>query len=199
MKRFAVLLVFALVFSVPGLFAQDNNTGLNHVEIGAFADYVRLHHANDANMLGLGGRLAFNVHKSVQMEAEMSYDFERTFTATSTGTLGTTTTRSNLSLLHGLFGPKIQTGGGPIRLFATLKGGFLNFRGGAGTGSAAGNFGNQVGGILNGDTNGVFYPGGGLELFGGPIGIRLEVGDMMYFDNGANHNLRVTVGPQFRF
>ena len=193
MKRIAVLLVLALAIAVPGAFAQ------NHVEVGAFADYVRLHNAADANMLGLGGRLGFNVHNSVQFEAEMSYDFERTFTATGNGTLGTTTLRSNLSMLHGLFGPKFQTGGGPIRLFVTAKGGFLNFRGGSRTGTNTGNFTNQVNGILNGDTNGVFYPGGGLELFGGPIGIRLEVGDLMYFDNGAQNNLRVTVGPQFRF
>jgi hypothetical protein len=199
MKRFAFLAVLALVFAVPGTFAAENGSDLNHVEVGVFADYVRLQPANNANMLGLGGRLAFNVHSSVQMEAEMAYDFERTFTATGNGTLGTTTLRSNLSLLHGLFGPKFQTGGGPVRLFATVKGGFINFRGGSGSGSASGNFTNQVNNILNGDTNGVFYPAGGLELFGGPIGIRLEVGDMMYFDNGANNNLRVTVGPQFRF
>jgi hypothetical protein len=193
MKRIAVLLVLGLAFAVPCVFAQ------NHVEVGAFADYVRLQNANNANMLGLGGRVAFNVHSSLQFEAEMSYDFERTFTATGNGTLGTNTVRSNLSLLHGLFGPKFQTGGGPIRLFVTAKGGFLNFRGGAGVGSNTGNFTNQVNDILNGNTNGVFYPGGGLELFGGPIGIRLEVGDLMYFDNGAQNNLRVTVGPQFRF
>jgi hypothetical protein len=193
MKRFAILVVLALAFAVPGAFAQ------NHVEVGAFADYVRLHNANDANMLGLGGRVGFNVHSSVQFEAEMSYDFERTFAATATDVTGTNTVRSNLSLLHGLFGPKFQTGGGPVRLFVTAKGGFINFRGGAATGTNTGNFSNQVNGILNGNTNGVFYPGGGIELFGGPIGIRLEVGDLMYFDNGANNNIRVTVGPQFRF
>jgi Outer membrane protein beta-barrel domain len=193
MKRFAILLVLALAFAVPGAFAQD------HGEVGVFADYVRLHNANDANMLGLGGRLGFNVHPSVQLEAEMAFDFERTFSTTVTGVSGTNTVRSNLSLLHGLFGPKIQTGGGPIRLYGTLKGGFLNFRGGARSTTNVSGFTNQVNNILNGDTNGVFYPAAGLELFGGPIGIRLEVGDLMYFDNGSNNNLRVTVGPQFRF
>jgi len=29
--------------------------------------------------------------------------------------------------------------------------------------------------------------------------LRAEAGDMMYFDNGANHNLNVTFGPTFRF
>jgi hypothetical protein len=193
MKRFAILLVLALAFAVPGAFAQD------HGEVGVFADYVRLHNANDANMWGLGGRLGVNVHPSIQLEAEMAFDFERTFTATGTGTFNTTTIRSNLSLLHGLFGPKIQTGGGPIRLYGTLKGGFLNFRGNARATTNVAGFTTQVNHILTGDTNGVFYPAGGLELFGGPIGIRFEVGDLMYFDNGSNNNLRITVGPQFRF
>ena len=202
MKRIKVLVgftVLALAFAVPGAFAQDRDNGLNHVEVGAFADYVRLHVANNANMLGLGGRLAINTGHSVQLEGEMAYDFERTFTGTGTGTFSTTTVRSNLSLLHGLFGPKFQTGGGPVRLFVTAKGGFLNFRGGALSTTNVGGFRTQVGTVPTGDTNGVFYPGGGLELFGGPIGLRFEVGDLMFFDNGAHNNLRVTVGPQFRF
>jgi hypothetical protein len=199
MKRVVLLVVLAVAFAVPGAFAADDGTGLNHVEFGAFADYVRLNVLNNANLWGLGGRVAFNAVRSVQFEAEMSYDFERTFVSSTTNTTGTTTVRSNLSLLHGMFGPKIQTGGGPVRLFVTAKGGFLNFRGGAGNNSATGNFTNQIGGITTGDTNGVFYPGGGLELFGGPIGLRFEVGDLMFFDNGAHNNLRVTVGPQFRF
>jgi hypothetical protein len=193
MKRFAFLLVFALAFTVTGAFAQ------NHGEIGVYADYVRLHNARDANLLGLGGRLAVNVHSAVQLEGEFSYDFERTFGAISTTGTTTTTVPSTVSLLHGLFGPKIQTGGGPVRLFGTIKGGFLNFRNAGGNAATTGNFTNQVSNIVNGDTNGVLYPGGGIEFFAGPIGLRLEAGDMIYFDNGANHNLRVTVGPQFRF
>jgi hypothetical protein len=56
-----------------------------------------------------------------------------------------------------------------------------------------------VGNVISGDTNAVFYPGGGLEFFKGRIGLRLEAGDAMYFFNGANHNLKVSVGPQIRF
>ena len=47
--------------------------------------------------------------------------------------------------------------------------------------------------------NGVFYPGGGIEFFLGPIGIRAEAGDEMYFDRGVNNNLRIAVGPTIRF
>lgn len=194
MKRFALVLGLAVALFVPAAFAQ------NHGEVGVFADYVRLHHANDANFWGLGGRVGFNVHNNVQLEAEMSYDFEKVFTnniTTGTGTI--TTVRSGLTLLHGLFGPKIQTGGGPVRLFGIVKGGFLNFRKTSAISSVGGNFTGQIGDIFGGDTNGVFYPGGGVEAYIGPIGLRAEVGDLMYFDNGANHNLRVTFGPSIRF
>jgi hypothetical protein len=193
MKRMIFFLIAALVFmTAPALFAQD------HAEVGVFADYVRLHHANDANFWGLGGRVGFNVHSHVQLEADMAYDFERNFTTT-TSTGGTTTfVQSNgLRLLHGTFGPKFMTNVGPVRAFAVLKGGFLNF--GVSGANAANGFTNQVGTIVGGDTNGVFYPGGGVEFFAGPIGLRIEAGDLMYFDRGANNNFSLTVGPTFRF
>jgi len=192
MKKISLLLVIALgLMTVPALFAQD------HAEVGVFADYVRLHHADDANFWGLGARVGFNVHSHVQLEADMAYDFERQFTTT-TSTGGTTTfDRSGLRLLHGTFGPKIQTNVGPVRAFVLLKGGFLNF--GLSGANVSNGFTTQIGNFIGGDTNGVFYPGGGVEFFAGPIGLRVEAGDLMYFDRGANHNLSITVGPTFRF
>jgi hypothetical protein len=193
MKTIVLAVIAVLVLSAaPAMFAQD------HVELGVYADYVRLKHANNANFWGLGGRLGFNVHSHVQLEAEMSYDFERSFTNTFTNGGVVTTNRSNLRLLHGMFGPKIQTNAGPVRAFLLLKGGFLNFSGGN-SAATLGNVGSQISSIPGGDTNGVFYPGGGVEFFAGPIGLRIEAGDLMYFDRGANHNLRLTVGPTFRF
>ncbi len=53
--------------------------------------------------------------------------------------------------------------------------------------------------FLNSGTNGLFYPAVGVEFFAGPIGLRGEIGDIMYFNNGANNNLRITFGPQLRF
>jgi hypothetical protein len=192
MKHMIFFLTLALVMTAaPALFAQD------HAEVGVFADYVRLHHADDANFWGLGGRVGFNVHSHVQLEADMAYDFERQFTTT-TSTGGTTTlSRSGLRLLHGTFGPKFQTNTGPVRAFVFLKGGFLNF--GVSGASAGSSFTGSFANFFSGDTNGVFYPGGGVELFGGPIGVRVEVGDLMYFDRGANHNLSINFGPTFRF
>jgi hypothetical protein len=192
MKKIGFLLVFALaVTCTPALFAQD------HAEIGVFADYVRLHHLDGANFWGLGGRVGFNIHSHVQLEGDMAYDFERQFTTT-TSTGGTTTfTRSGLRLWHGTFGPKFQTNAGPVRAFFVLKGGFLNF--GVSGASVTNGFTDQFGTFIGGDTNGVFYPGGGVEFFAGPIGLRVDAGDLMYFDRGANHNFSLTVGPTFRF
>lgn len=197
MKRFAILATLALALLVPAAFAQ------NHGEVGVFADYFRLHNADNANFWGVGGRASFNVHKNIQFEAEMGYDFEKTVTTgsfintTGAGTGTVTTIRSPLRLLHGTFGPKIQTGGGPVRLFAFAKGGFLNFS--SSNASVLGGFTGAVSNVPNGDTNGAFYPGGGVEAYLGPVGLRLDVGDFMYFDNGVNHNLRVTFGPHIRF
>jgi hypothetical protein len=38
-----------------------------------------------------------------------------------------------------------------------------------------------------------------MEAFAGPIGLRSEIGDDIYFNGGAHNDMRVTVGPQLRF
>ncbi|MBV9087470.1 MAG: hypothetical protein JO187_13615 [Acidobacteria bacterium] len=198
MKAIAgIMLVLALTITAPALFAQEE-----HGEIGVFADYTRLHHANDRNFWGPGVQLSFNMGRFAQLEASMAYDLEQTFTSTSTPVIGGTststfTTQNGLRLLHGLFGPRFQTGVGPVKAFIVLKGGFLNFR--VNNQGAANGFATQFNGLTSGDTNGVFYPGGGIEFGGHRIGIRLEAGDEMYFDRGANHNLKIQAGPTFKF
>ncbi len=188
MKRIAMVIILALI-AAPAIFAQGT-PDKDHGEIGAFFNMTRLHHANDQNWYGFGGRVGFNVHPNVQLEAEMAYDFSRNFTVT-TSALPTAQT-TNLRMIHGLFGPKFQIGTGAVRAFVTAKGGLLNF-------STDKNLQGQINGITQGDTNGVFYPGGGLEIYAGWLGLRAEIGDEIYFDNGANHNLRVAIGPQIRF
>lgn len=188
----ALLAVFALIMAVPSLFAQ------NHGEIGAFAELFRFGAANPTiNFVGVGGRAGFNVHHNIQLEAEMGYDFRRNFTNSFTNGVTTNLVTSRLRVLHGLFGPKIQTGGGAVRLFGTVKGGFLNF--GVTNQNAPSGFVNQVNNLTTDNTFGVIYPGGGLEAYIGPIGLRAEVGDEIYFNNGGHSNLRVTFGPSIRF
>ena len=53
--------------------------------------------------------------------------------------------------------------------------------------------------LAAGATYFALYPSAGIEAFAGPIGLRLEAGDDVFFNNGAHNNLRVTIGPQFRF
>lgn len=185
---------FAAAFFVatPIALAQD----MNHVEIGAFADYFRFAQTDPVqNFLGVGGRVAFNVHRNIQLEAEMAYDFKRNYTSTFNNGFTTETVNSSFRTLHGLFGPKFQTSG-PVRLFVTGKAGFDNFS--VTTQNAPSGFTNSVG-LNNGTTDFAVYPGGGVEAFAGPIGLRLEAGDEIYFDHGGHNNLKVTFGPQFRF
>jgi hypothetical protein len=198
MKRIAILSALALCVAMiaPRASAQmeDNK---NHGNFGVFFDYNRLGgiQGTHPNMFGIGARLGVNVQRHVVLEGEMAYDFERDVTSGTTGI--TNFNRSSLRLLHGLFGPKIQTTG-PVRVFALLKGGFVNF--GVGGPATAGAINNQIGNIVDGNTNGVFYPGGGVEFNAGVFGVRFEAGDEMFFLSGrTQNNLRITAGPQFRF
>lgn len=178
---------------VPGLLAQSTD----HVEFGAFADYFRFGDSTPVrNFAGVGGRVAVNVRPSIQLEAEMAYDFKRNFNNTFTNGVTTQVVNTGFRTLHGFFGPKFQTGSGAFRLFVTGKVGFDNFS--INNQNATTGFINTVG-LTNGATDFAIYPGGGFEIFAGPIGIRAEIGDDIYFDNGAHNNLRVTFGPQFRF
>jgi hypothetical protein len=81
-------------------------------------------------------------------------------------------------------------------VFVSGKVGFENFS--VTNNTATAGFTNSVG-LSNGSTQFAVYPGGGFEAFAGPIGVRAEVGDDIYFLNGAHNNLRASLGPQFRF
>jgi hypothetical protein len=195
MKRIAVLFLLAVCCAVPAAMAQSSE---NHIEAGVFADYLRASQVDPAiNFVGIGGRVGFNIRPSVQLEAEMAYDFKRNFTTTFNNGVTTQFVTVRTRPLTGLFGPKFSTGGGPVRLFATGKVGFVNFS--TSTQNAPNGFNNAINGITSGDTRFALYPGGGIEAFWGPIGLRADVGDEIYFDNGAHNNLRVTFGPHFRF
>lgn len=195
MKRCLSLVIASFFLGVPMLMAQEQSS--DHVEVGAFVDYFRLSDSSPKrNFIGLGGRAAFNLRPSVQLEAEMAYDFKRNYTSTFTDGITTQTVNTSSRTLHGFFGPKFQTGSGPLRIFVTGKVGFDNFS--ISNQNAPAGFVNTVG-LTNGATFFAVYPAGGIEGFAGPIGLRAEIGDDIYFDHGAHNNLRVTFGPQFRF
>lgn len=194
MKRLAILLIFA-VCSVPASLAQEND----HVQVGVFADYLRLSQTN-TNFAGLGGRFTFTGYRTLKLEAEMAYDFNQVFTEgftdSSTGTVSIN--RSNVRALHGMFGPKVEIGHFPIHPFVTVKGGFMDFRF-DNRPATFDTFASTVEGLRARNVNGLLYPGGGLEGHLGPIGLRLDVGDDIYFNKGTHHNLRVAFGPYIRF
>jgi hypothetical protein len=190
--KHATLLVAVAVM----LFAL-NARAQNHAEIGAFVDYFRLQQTK-SSFVGLGARAAINAAPHVQIEAEMAYDFNRAFTETFTsGTGAVSVQNSNMKVLHGLFGPKLQTTG-PVRIFATLKGGFTNFRFDPRPASFS-TFTSSIDNLRTSNVSGVLYPGAGAEAFLGPFGLRLDVGDEIIFSNGARHNWKATFGPVIRF
>ena len=205
MKRIFSYL-FAALLAIPMAAFAQSNFDYNHAEVSAFGDYFRAA-ATDQNLLGVGGRIGFSVHPNVKLEVDGAYDFERNFSTAITGIcpgVGTGglpsnncgTTTHGLRTTHFSFGPKFQLGTrGPVRLFVFAKGGFVRF----GDSQTAVTFGNFPTHLSSTDLNGTFYPGGGIEMFAGWFGIRGDVGDEIYFDRGANNNLRITFGPVIRF
>ena len=196
MKRYLGIMLATLFIGVPMLLAQESEH-MDHVELGAFVNYYRLSDPGPTrNFIGLGGRAAFGIRPSIQMEAEMAYDFKRNYTSTFSNGVTDADVTSRLRTLHGFFGPKFQTGSGAFRAFVTGKVGFDNFSV-TGANAPAG-FTNSVG-LGTGATYFALYPAAGIEAFAGPIGLRLEAGDDIFFNGGAHNNLRVTLGPQLRF
>jgi hypothetical protein len=192
MKRVALLL-FLAGWLVPLASAQD------HLQVGAYGDYFRISQTK-TNLAGLGARVGYKAFSHVMLEGEMSYDFQQAFTEGFTNTSGGAVVfqNSNLKVLHGLFGPKIVAGHGAIRPFLMVKGGFVNFRLDPRPASFAG-FVSSVDNLRANNVSGTLYPGAGLEGHIGPVGLRLEAGDEIYFAGGAHHNPRVAFGPFIRF
>ena len=174
----------------------------NHGEFGVYGDYFRLTprgSSSSMNLVGLGGRVGFNVHPNIALEAEMNYDFERNYTTVTSNGGSTSTVTSKLRPLTGLFGPKFQVGtSGPFRAFVTGKVGFLQFSNSNRVASGS-SFAGAIDHFGNSGTHFAAYPGGGIEAFAGPFGVRVEAGDEMYANNGINNNLRVTFAPSIRF
>lgn len=199
MKHIAMILALGTLVALPAaLLAQKD-----HGEVGAYADYFRYSPGSTATgFVGIGGRAAFNVSPVVAIEAEMNYDFARNYTTTSTTANGagasTSFVTSRVRPLTGLFGPKFQTRG-PLKAFVTGKVGFVDFSVNNSGNVTAGGATNAVSAVGGSGTHLAVYPGGGIEGFFGPIGLRAEAGDEVYIDNGAHNDLRVTFGPTIRF
>ncbi len=60
-------------------------------------------------------------------------------------------------------------------------------------------FTDSVNNLRSNNVSGAVYPGAGVEGHLGPVGLRLEAGDEIYFAGGTHHNARVAFGPFIRF
>jgi hypothetical protein len=192
-----LVLIFFILFvfgGSPSLMAQKR------VEVGVFVDYLSVSQSNTDNF-GLGGRLGYRIRRNLMMEGEIAYDyginFDEVYHNIANGNI-TAIEHTSIGVTHGLFGPKLQPSGGGFRPFITLKGGFVDFRL---TPSLLpySNLVSAVSGLRTSSLNGAIYPAGGVEANLGPVGLRLELGDEVYFNGGAHNNLRITFGPILRF
>ncbi len=196
MKRVALLLFLAFLagagWLAPLASAQD------HFQVGAYGDYFRIDQT-DTNMAGLGGRVGYKVFSHVMFEGEMSYDFDQGFAERCVGTGCTVSVaNSNLKVLHGLGGFKFIGTRHAIRPFLAVKGGFINFQLNPKPASF-GQFATSVQNLRASNVSGVLYPALGVEGHLGPIGLRLEAGDEIYWTGSPHHNVRVAFGPFLRF
>lgn len=172
----------------------------SRLEAGVFLDSLSISETS-TNNFGLGARLGYRVHRSVMLEGELAYDygfnFNEAYRNLADGNIAAIE-RTSIGLTHGLIGPKLQPSGGGFRPFVTLKVGFMDFRltpsllPDSGVASA-------ILGLRTSNVNAALYPAGGVEATLGPLGLRLEAGDELYFNDGPHNNLRITFGPILRF
>jgi hypothetical protein len=196
MKRVALLLFLVCMagWLAPPAKAQDQ------FQASVYGDYFRIDQTG-TNMAGLGGRVGYKVFPFVMFEGEINYDFDQGFVerCVSPGCGSVTVANSNLKVLHGLVGPKFVGGHHAIRPFLAIKGGFINFQLNPKPASF-GQFTSSIQNLRSNNVSGVLYPALGVEGHLGPIGLRLEGGDEMYFiGNGTHHNVRLAFGPFLRF
>jgi hypothetical protein len=194
------VLVFAIALIAPGLLAQTayKSGGFSdHINLGVYGEFFQMDQTS-IYLGGVGGRFTVNLTPHIQLDAEAGYDFSRVFTEAFNNGGGVQVSHTNLRKLDGLFGPKLLTNKGPVRLFLTAKGGAVAF-GLDHRPATFETFTSSVEDLRADNVIAVFYPGAGLEAFWGPIGLRLDVGDEIYFANRTHNNLRVTFGPTIRF
>ena len=194
LKSALIVIVFQLWGSSCWLSAQKR------VEAGMFLDYLGISQTNTDNF-GLGGRFGYRVHRHVLMEGELAYDyginFEEAYHNIETGDI-VAIGHTSIGVTHGLFGPMVEPARGNLRPFVTLKGGFVDFRLSPSL-LPLGDVVSSILGIRTSSLNAAIYTGGGLEASLGPVGLRLEFGDEIYFNSGGHNNLRITFGPILRF
>jgi len=170
------------------------------MEAGIFLDSLSISQTG-TNNLGLGARFGYRIQPHVMLEGELAYDyglnFHEAYVDVTSGNVAAIENTS-IGVTHGLFGPMVQPAHGHFRPFATMKAGFMDFRL---SGSLLPDSGivSSLLGLRTSNLNAALYPAGGVEASLGPVGLRLEFGDEIYFNHGGHNNLRITFGPIVRF
>lgn len=193
-KTTFILLAFLLCASFSQARAQSR------MEAGLFLDYQNVSQTQTPNF-GLGGRFGYRVCPHIVAEGELAYDYGVNFNELYVDVVNGKTAaieRTSIGVTEGLFGPMLQPAHGHFRPFVTLKGGFTDFRLSPSL-IPYGNVVSSVLGIRTSNVNAALYPGAGAEVSLGPVGLRLEFGDLVYFNGGGHNNLRITFGPIVRF
>jgi hypothetical protein len=194
-RKFApIVIALLLCGNSPRLLAQER------VEAGIFLDYLGVSQTDTSNF-GVGGRFGYRIHRKVMMEGELAYDyginFHEAYRNITNGDI-TAIERTSIGVTHGLFGPTLLPAKGRFRPFVTLKGGFMDFRLSPSL-LPLNTVESTLLGIRASSLNVAMYPAGGVEASLGPVGLRFELGDDIYFNNGPHNNLRITFGPILRF
>lgn len=194
MRRF-IPTVLVLLLS-----ATSSSFGQKRIEAGIFLDYLGISQTS-TNNFGLGARFGYRVHHNVLLEGELAYDyginFDEAYRNIVNGSIAAIE-RTSIGVTQGLFGPKLQPSGGGFRPYVTLKGGFVDFRLSPSL-LPYSDIASAVFGLRTSTLNAAIYPAAGVEATLGPVGLRLEAGDEIYFNRGAHNNLRITFGPILRF
>lgn len=189
--RNLLLLASLLFVSIPG--------SAQRIELGGFGSFGHTDITPfPTDAVGVGGRLDIGLTHWLALEGEGSYDFKHpTLQIVSNGGIGFNVTQFRMGIVHANGGFKVQTKGGSYFLF--LKGGVLNFMPDIRTTTLVGTIQGNVPRSGTNFSEAVFYPGAGIGFHAGILGIRLDAGDEIYWDEGTHHNLRITFGPTIRF
>ena len=195
-RKKAALAIGVLLFGAGSLIAHAQK----RVEAGLFIDYLGISQTQ-TNNVGIGGRVGFRAHRHVMAEGEFAYDYGVNFKEVYTDIANDRVTaieKTSIGVTEGLFGPTLEPARGYLRPFVTLKGGFVDFRLSPSLIPYSGLVSRALG-IRDSNLNGAVYPAVGVSPSLGPVGLRLEFGDLIYFNEGAHNNLRITFGPIVQF
>jgi hypothetical protein len=195
MFKFArVLIALLLLASSCSLLAQGR------VEVGVFLDSLSISQTN-TNNFGIGARAGYRIRRTVVLEGELAYDYglniDEVYRNVTNGDV-TAIQNTSIGVTQGFFGPTLRPARGHFRPFVTLKGGFVDFRLSPSL-LPYSDVASTLIGLRTSSLNGAIYPAVGGEASLGPVGLRLEFGDAIYFNDGAHNNLRITFGPFIRF